>query len=268
MIDLTWWNEAILRWSQGEFSNVERQYSELWRTATHVAGLPAIWDNIRRHRIILPSIRDKEELRTAIERITDESGLQDAWLDILVRQFLLDDREIAHVSRRWRDAMQPLRTFAPYAYHCLKVWVGLVFVVHNKLFKWSPTHVVDVQYLNYLPFCQVFSSNDKLHDILVPALKRDDQTFLNGDELKKMAREEADSWDAIEMQDPERYSRLRWALNSPLPKRNSLFFELWRRYLRPGVGHNRVCHLSDQQRTLAIEEGNAMMREALREEAV
>ena len=78
---------------------------------------------------------------------------------------------------------------ASYAFHCLKVWVGLVFVVHSKLFKWSPTHVVDMQYLNYRPFCQVFSSNDKLHRILVPALKRDDQTFLTGEELKKMTRE-------------------------------------------------------------------------------
>ena len=31
MIDLTWWNEAILRWRRGEFNDVERQYAELGR---------------------------------------------------------------------------------------------------------------------------------------------------------------------------------------------------------------------------------------------
>lgn len=148
MIDLTWWNEAIMRWSRGEFSEVERQYAELWRIITHSLGFSGIWDNIRRHGIVLPAVYAREELRGAIDDAANEPGLQDAWLDILMRQFQFEDREARYVQQRWPREMLPLRTFAPYPFHCLKVWIGLVFVVHNKLFKWDPTHVVDIQYLN------------------------------------------------------------------------------------------------------------------------
>jgi hypothetical protein len=65
MIDLTWWNEAILRWRRGQFSDVERQYSELWRATTHSLGFSGIWDNIRRHGIVLPAIHARDELRAA-----------------------------------------------------------------------------------------------------------------------------------------------------------------------------------------------------------
>lgn len=264
MIDLTWWNEAILRWSRGEFSDVEHQYSELWRATTHSLGFSGIWDNIRRHGIVLPAVQAREELRAAIDSVSNEPGLQNAWLDILMRQFRFEDREVAYVQRRWDYEIKPLRIFAPYAFHCLKVWIGLVFVVHNKLFRWGPTHVVDMQYLNYLPFCQVFSSNDTLHRILAPALIRDDQTFLTGDELKKASRNEEDAWEAL---GEEKNRRLNWALGSPLPRRGELMWETWRRYMRPSVGNNRVCHLSDEQRALAIEEATAMLNEALAEPA-
>lgn len=121
-----------------------------------------------------------------------------------------------------------------------------------------------MQYLNYLPFCQVFSSNDTLHKILVPALKRDDQTFLAGDEMKAACRDEEAAWEALGQ---EKDRRLHWAFGSPLPRRGSLMWETWRRYMNPRVGGNRVCHLPDEQRQLAIDEATAMLTEALAEPA-
>jgi hypothetical protein len=37
--------------------------------------------------------------------------------------------------------------------------------------------------------------------------------------------------------------------------------------MRPSVGNNRVCRLSNEQRALAIEEAAAMLHEALAEPA-
>ena len=259
MIDLTWWNEAIMRWSRGEFSDVEKQYSELWRTVTHLPGFSALWDSIRRHGILLPQIKSPEELRKAVDDVTSEPNLQDSWLQILLERFRIEGREDLYIRQRWTAARQPLRTFAPYASHCLKVWVALLFVVHHLRFKWNPTHIVDMQYLNYLPFCQVFSSDDRLHRMIVPAVKRDDQTFLTGAELKATVRTEEDAWDAL---DEGRRARLRWALSSPLPRRDSLLFQTWVRYMNPAPGGNRICHLADEERTLALQEAYAMLREA------
>lgn len=263
MVDLTWWNDAIMRWRAGRFSDVEKQHSELWRSVTHLPGFSSLWDEFKAHGIILPKIRGIDELATALDNVVNEPHLQNAWLEILLHRFRIDGREEGYIRRRWAGVGRPMRTFAPYACHCLKVWVGLAFIVRHNLFKWQPTHLVDIQYLNYLPFCQVFSSNDKLHRLLAPVLKRDDQTFLNGDEIKGMLKAEADIWDAM---DEQRHSRLRWALNCPFPKSDSTLFHLWRRYLRVFVGSNRVCHLSDDQRQIALGEANALMNEAMGEQ--
>lgn len=260
MVDLTWWNEAIMRWRAGQFSDVERQTSELWRAVTQLPGFSSLWDEFRAHGIILRKINAVDELPAALDGVVNQPNLQDAWLEVLLHRFRIDGREEAYTRQRWAALGRPMRTFAPYAFHCLKVWVGLAFIVRHNLFKWQPTHIVDIQYLNYLPFCQVFSSNDKLHRPLAPVLKRDDQTFLTGDEIKVMLREEADAWEGM---DEERHNRLRWALNCPYPRRDSALFHLWRRYLRVFVGLNRVCHLSDDQRQLAIEEGSALVADAL-----
>jgi hypothetical protein len=116
-----------------------------------------------------------------------------------------------------------------------------------------------LQYLNYLPFCQVFSSNDRLHRLLVPVLKRKNQTFLTGDELRATLKAEADGWDNL---DELARDRLRWALASPLPRRDSLLFQTWVRYCNPQPGGNRICHLNDRDRQQALEEAEAMLREA------
>jgi hypothetical protein len=43
----------------------------------------------------------------------------------------------------------------------------------------------DIAYLYYLPFAMAFVSNDKLHKRVVPLLLREDQLFIDGEELKR-----------------------------------------------------------------------------------
>jgi hypothetical protein len=47
-----------------------------------------------------------------------------------------------------------------------------------------PSNQIDLIYVYYLPFCQVFTSSDKLHERVVPLFLRQDQTFVKGQELK------------------------------------------------------------------------------------
>jgi hypothetical protein len=47
-----------------------------------------------------------------------------------------------------------------------------------------PSHKVDMAYLFYLPFCQVFTSCDRLHRQCAPLFLREDQEFIWGSDLK------------------------------------------------------------------------------------
>ncbi len=48
----------------------------------------------------------------------------------------------------------------------------------------EPQNSIDRQYLYYLPFCQVFSSNDVFHKTVAPLFLAADQSFVPGEDLK------------------------------------------------------------------------------------
>lgn len=56
---------------------------------------------------------------------------------------------------------------------------------------------VDLQYLKYLPFTEVFSSGDRLHQDLYPLCARVDQSFVLGTDLKRALGEMADYYDGL-----------------------------------------------------------------------
>jgi hypothetical protein len=254
--DIGEWNKAIMRWREGEFTEFERQYAELWRETTHRPGFPAIWEGIYRSGVILPRVANAGELKKALEEITSESGLQDVWLTILLKLLQPRKAEEAHIRRRWDSAFQSLRTFAPYAYHYLKASVSLVMAVRSGLFKWAPTHILDLQYLTYLPFCNVFSSDDKLHRLLAPILIREDQTFLPGAAFKATLRAESEAWKAL---DDATQTRYRYAFSCPIPDNNSLLFTTWNRYCTQWGGGNGAIPLSDEEKKRARPEAFMML---------
>jgi hypothetical protein len=59
----------------------------------------------------------------------------------------------------------------------------------DLLLEKKPDDQIDLEYLFYLPFCHVFSSNDKFHMTLAPPLMRKDRLFLSGENLKKGIQE-------------------------------------------------------------------------------
>ncbi len=84
----------------------------------------------------------------------------------------------------------PMAAFAPYAAYVFVVNLMLALGMSTKWISAKPqNNVVDASYLYYLPFCMVFASGDKLHARLVPHLKRDDQEFVWGPDLRAALRE-------------------------------------------------------------------------------
>lgn len=103
----------------------------------------------------------------------------------------------------WQRSGKPLlKNFVPYAYHILRVNMLFHIGLQHDLISTRPTNTVDLEYLYYLPFCQIFTSNDKLHLNLAPLLIRKDQYFINlkqdlktiNEQLAQMSEEERDQF--------------------------------------------------------------------------
>ena len=94
-----------------------------------------------------------------------------------------------------------------------------------------PSHKIDVAYLYYLPFCKIFTSNDKLHKALAPLFLTSDQSFVSGEELKEDLKKLDAHYDTL----PEE-TKVRGVYvfaHSPPPDTSFLVTRLWDKYMSP-----------------------------------
>jgi len=71
--------------------------------------------------------------------------------------------------------------------------------------KWKSTHLVDAQYLYYLPCCGVFVSDDRLHRTLGPLLCRPDQRFIRAQDFKSGLVQLGDHLDKLDPGEREQF---------------------------------------------------------------
>jgi hypothetical protein len=82
----------------------------------------------------------------------------------------------------------PFKDFAPYSYYVLRVEACFDIALGMGLISASDSkNFIDVMYVYYLPFCEVFVSTDKLHRQIMPLFLRNDQRFIWGADIKSEA---------------------------------------------------------------------------------
>lgn len=177
-------NEALRRWNQGEFSEIERRSARLWRSL--LSGVDFVYMIDWAKRLVPPG----RKLATLLDaKDFADSFVNQASREIVsfAQQFLNVPDEIrATVGARYAAAGQPpFTTFAPYAAFVLKI--DLVFYLGMAMSQISSerqSNKIDISYLYYLPFCMAFTSADKLHERLAPMFMESGQAFVRATDLK------------------------------------------------------------------------------------
>jgi len=180
--------EALCRWKQGEFLDLERQLAKAWRRALTNIDYAQICKLFERF-----FVEGKPKSLVEAKRLADTHI--DAKMPEFIFRFgmsLLGTPEETHKNalRRWLDfGKPPIRQFAPYFSYVLSVDLFFcISVAADLISRVRPAgkvdNKVDIAYLYYLPFCSVFTSRDNLHQRVVPLFLRSNQSFVNGGELK------------------------------------------------------------------------------------
>jgi hypothetical protein len=135
---------------------------------------------------------------------------------------------------RWRSAGSPLvRKFAPYLIHILTVDLVFMFGIGADLIgRGRASHKIDVAYLYYLPFCDVFTSNDRLHKLLAPIFLRPNQTFVFGEELKNDLKELDEYYSSLPPEDIDK--GVYYFASTPPHDTKYLTTRLWDLHQPPG----------------------------------
>lgn len=224
---------ALDRWREGNFSRQDDLWAHRWQRVQKVVKSNFYAHTLRKHGIEIDAPKNLDELNERVEAVmaNPNPALQASLLYIIFDDFKLSEFYQIWAIRRFQSKKPrlPIKEFAPYAAHCLKANLLLGFG-GQRLKQPHPHDLRDLEYLYYLPFCEVFASDDKLHRKLVPLLKRPDQ-MLVGLELEEDLRRLSEAWGNLSPEEKIEFARVNRYI--PPQHEGSVVREIWERYRGP-----------------------------------
>lgn len=186
--------EAFERWARREFLEVERNLAKEWRRALARIDFNAMVKSVTAelgHWRKPKTLEDAKVLADAIVDCVDPEWLIGFGLALLGLPSATE-----YVRNDWLARRRPpLRQHVPYFVFMLTINLFFCLVLPTQLLRnVRPSHRVDLAYLYYLPFCDVFTSKDNFHVQVAPlflntralpdGVTAPRQTFVNATELK------------------------------------------------------------------------------------
>ena len=190
LIDGTAFTKIIHRWQRGEFNKQDRDSANIWQDIKDSSKADNCVQFLQANHIIIPTSTSIDELRIVVDGLLRNPKMQQVFLSMFLAYQDVDHTIKYNIKNRLKQCPYSLPKAAPYAFYCLKVFVLFLGAYKfDLLLEKKKDDQIDLEYLFYLPFCHVFSSNDKFHRTLAPPLMRKDHLFLSGEDLKKGIQE-------------------------------------------------------------------------------
>ncbi len=176
--------EALDRWCDREFLDVEWKFAKNWRAGLAKIDLDAMVTTVMAELGHWKKPRTLEEAKQITDTIID--NMDPEWLLGFGMRLLGVPEAIDWVTMDWIDRRRPpIREHVPYFVFMLSINIFFCLVLPTELLRnVNPSHQVDLAYLYYLPFCTVSTSKDRFHAQVVPLFLDPFQTFVHGDDLK------------------------------------------------------------------------------------
>jgi hypothetical protein len=236
-------HKQIETWLSGIISESEESEARAWRQAPEQNDPDGF---VKRCQDLplpkAPRFIDALALTNHMENNMDQAEA----LRLLLDEYVLSEQDRQRVTERWiKLGRPPVKVFAPYAAYCAKVRGFYSVVLLNRLGGFRKTDIRDLEYLYYLPFCQIFCSGDRFHGNLAPLLMRRDQEFIGADRLPAFRRDlvaAQDFWLGLTQTQKEKWvTRFGYW---PANHKHSLVNQCWARYGVPkAISGDAMRHL-------------------------
>ena len=178
--------EAFRRWQLREFDAIERKFASDWRQKIQTLDLKSIADGFQQLGISGRNCQSLEEAKSIADAFVNRNGQPFERLKLAYLFLAVPREHHQSIMMRWTFSnCPPLSIHARYAAHVLTLDVFFqIALAAGHISTDRPSNRLDIAYLYYLPFCQLFVSSDKLHRKCAPLFLRDDQRFIWGHDLK------------------------------------------------------------------------------------
>jgi hypothetical protein len=178
--------EAFARWNKRQFLATEYLFARDWRERIRNTDLNSLRSAMKSRGIGPKTCKTLEDARRYAEWCVTAASSNLSRFESAMQTLGVPDDARAPIRNRWKHAgRQDLRSFAPYAAHvlCVEAFFAIGIAAHLIAAE-RPSNRIDVAYLFYLPFCNLFVSGDRLHRGCAPHFLRKDQEFLWAHDLK------------------------------------------------------------------------------------
>jgi hypothetical protein len=220
--------KALGQWREGKFSKTEELTAQLWRDVTTEKDiLVNLQQQLKKEDAGTVKLKTLEQVGNYVDEVLTNPDNQKGLLQFCIDEFGINAESANETFARWEQYPDKrFSSFAPYAYHCCRVKLFFYLGLKNDLIGTKPTNHVDLQYLYYLPFSLIFSSNDNFHKKVISLLMGEHHTFVTGEELKMALKELISYRETLsEKKDIER------TLKEPPQIPSNLICQIWSKYL-------------------------------------
>lgn len=223
--------EAMSRWQAGQFQEVEHIVAREWRQTVSELDLKGMAETMQVIGINGKTCKSLDQAAKMAQDIVQSSNKPFDQMKLLFYFTKIGRQHIPAVLERWKVAgYRPLAQHAPYAAHILTIELFFQIALAASLISSDrPSNRVDISYLFYLPFCEVFTSTDRLHQKCAPHFLREDQDFVWGDDLKADLRRINAHWLAT-LTETQREAGLNTIPHVPIEHEESVVIRLWDRH--------------------------------------
>lgn len=178
--------EAFSRWHKQEFSEIERLYASNWRKLLAGLDLGSVASQLTKLNLDITSCKSLDDAKMLADQMVSSSDKPFDRMKLALTLLNIHPQYHQNIFERWSVSNYPsIKKYAPYAAHVLTVEIFFQISIASGLISSKrASNRVDIAYLFYLPFTELFVSTDKLHKKCAPLFLRSNQSFIWGVDLK------------------------------------------------------------------------------------
>lgn len=237
--------KAFNKWKEGKFDFNDEFLAKRWRKLTDEIDLDELIRNLKTNSFFQKKLRSLDEAAEYLNSFLTKTNGKEL-LEIAIKDFAIEPEFASEIFHRWEsNGFKSFKKFSPFGFFCLKTVTMFYLSLVNELITQRPTNRVDLDYIFYLPFCNVFVSNDKFHRRIVPRVHLDYTDFVRGDKLKEDLNRIIDF---LETNKKSAYKK------RPPSIENSVINELWEKHMGPKRDEDLLSQMDSKKKEELLED--------------
>lgn len=174
--------QILQRWQSKKFDEAEKLSADQWHRSNAVNKI-----DISKHERPqgIDDLKTLDDVNNYVGNYLKKPNVQRDIITNIIAVYGVNPKIASQVFYKYETKQfSMLSDIAPYCVKCYRMYLVFSLAIARGIHNPRRTDIIDLQYLYYLPFSSIFTSDDKFHKRFTPLFLEDDQSFISGKDLK------------------------------------------------------------------------------------